>query len=231
MEIGAKLYLPFDAESGLIEQLDGFFGLQRHWEQRGAVYGGPSAEYHLCQGQKQPDTLLLLTLFPKQFDRDVQLANWDYYEPTTEHGSSLSASIHATLAAQLGMRYAAEGYMQRALDMDLKNINGDSGGGIHIANCSGVWLALVQGFAGLYYDGHELSIAPCLPLEWKAITVRLLIEGVRYEIRCTARNVTIRMTGEPATQVGSGLRVAYDGQHFKMNHRNELELQRVVCRA
>ena len=47
---------------------------------------------------KQPDILMLAVTLPDLFSREVLRANWDYYEPLTDHGSSLSPSIHALVA-------------------------------------------------------------------------------------------------------------------------------------
>ncbi|MEX1127737.1 MAG: hypothetical protein WEB50_04135 [Vicinamibacterales bacterium] len=57
---------------------------------------------------KQADVLMLLHLFPDSFSREVTAANYRYYEPRTDHGSSLSPGIHAAVAARLGLREEAE---------------------------------------------------------------------------------------------------------------------------
>lgn len=44
---------------------------------------------------KQADVVTMLNLFSREYDTSVLRANWEYYEPRTEHGSSLSAGMYA----------------------------------------------------------------------------------------------------------------------------------------
>jgi hypothetical protein len=74
---------------------------------------------------------MLLYLFPEQFSPDVVLANYRYYEPRTDHGSSLSPPIHAAIAARLGLRADAERYWRQSLSLDLSNTMGNSSLGVH----------------------------------------------------------------------------------------------------
>ena len=47
---------------------------------------------------KQADVVTQLVMFPEDFSRKVAWDNWNYYEPRTEHGSSLSACMYGILA-------------------------------------------------------------------------------------------------------------------------------------
>lgn len=51
---------------------------------------------------KQADVVTMLNLFSREYDTSVLRANWEYYEPRTEHGSSLSAGMYAMLACKIG---------------------------------------------------------------------------------------------------------------------------------
>jgi trehalose/maltose hydrolase-like predicted phosphorylase len=73
---------------------------------------------------KQADVLMLLYLFPEAFPREVLAANYRYYDPITDHGSSLSPAIHAAIAASLGFREDAERYWRQSLSLDLSNTMG-----------------------------------------------------------------------------------------------------------
>lgn len=73
-------------------------------------------------------------------------ANYAYYEPRTDHGSSLSPSIHAAVAARLGLRREAERYWRRSLWLDLTNAMGNTAHGVHGACLGGTSQALVFGF-------------------------------------------------------------------------------------
>ncbi len=52
----------------------------------------------------------MLNLFRSRFSADIKQANWRYYEPRTEHGSSLSACAYAMVAAEFGALDSAYAY-------------------------------------------------------------------------------------------------------------------------
>jgi nucleotide-binding universal stress UspA family protein len=94
---------------------------------------------------------MLLHLFPEAFPREVVAANYRYYEPITDHGSSLSPAIHAAVAARLGLRDDAERYWRESLWLDLSNTMGNSALGVHPACMGATWQALVFGFLGVRF--------------------------------------------------------------------------------
>ncbi|MBQ7901196.1 MAG: glycoside hydrolase family 65 protein, partial [Clostridia bacterium] len=49
---------------------------------------------------KQADVVLLTFIMGDKFSLEEKKANFDYYEPKTNHGSSLSATIHAIMACE-----------------------------------------------------------------------------------------------------------------------------------
>jgi kojibiose phosphorylase len=51
---------------------------------------------------KQADVVTMLALFKTRFPAEIKKANWEYYEPRTEHGSSLSACAYAMVATEFG---------------------------------------------------------------------------------------------------------------------------------
>ncbi|PAX51905.1 family 65 glycosyl hydrolase [Brunnivagina elsteri CCALA 953] len=185
----AKLYIPHDAKTGLIEQFEGFFQLQdidlSKYEPRDrsmqAVLG--IDETNQRQVLKQPDVLMLLYLM-----RDTQALpahdnvlqkNWDYYAPRTDstYGSSLTPAIHASLAANLGD--AADAYkqfMQAALT-DLKDNRGNTRDGIHGASAGGVWQAVVFGFGGIQLKDSAPIATPHLPPSWTRLKFKLNWRG------------------------------------------------------
>jgi trehalose/maltose hydrolase-like predicted phosphorylase len=179
------LYRPLEAATGWIPQCDGFHDLDETWEEVGGRWGGIGAEFDRCKALKQPDVLLLLTLFPAEFPVSVWRANWDYYERFIQHGSSLSPSIHALVAARVGLPQRALHYYRLAANFEFNNTNQDTHHGIHIGNCGGIWQALVFGFAGLRTDGPGLTLDPVLPAEWQALRFRVLFRGawLRFEVR------------------------------------------------
>jgi kojibiose phosphorylase len=194
-DISEKITIPYDEASGILEQFEGYLGLADSWEQVGEKYGGPAANYHLTKGLKQPDTLLLLTLFPDDFTQPSRLANWDLYEPFTQHGSSLSPGIHALLAAQCGLVKKAVEYLRMCTTWDISNKYGDSHLGIHAALCGSVYLATVYGFGGIRNDGQTLRVQPILPEQWQALRFHYRFLGVEISLKITQQTVSIYHTG------------------------------------
>jgi kojibiose phosphorylase len=190
-DIAEKIFTPKDAATQVIPQCDGFFDLKDQWERSGNDWGGPGAEYHLCKGLKQPDVILLLALLPEQFTREELVANWDYYERFILHGSSLSPSIHALIAAKIGLTQKAREYFFLSAKFDRIDQNNDTYAGIHIGNFGGLWQALAFGFAGLEHSATGLRFDPHLPLEWKSLSFNLLYQGIRLHVKISNLRVDI----------------------------------------
>jgi trehalose/maltose hydrolase-like predicted phosphorylase len=182
LQIAEKMYCPVDEKTGLIPQCDGFFDLKDTWDVTGGDWGGPGAEYHECKGLKQPDVVLLTTLFPERFGKKHLQANWDYYERFIQHGSSLSPSIHALVAAKLGLMDKAMEYFNLSADFDTLDVNKDTLSGIHIGNFGGLWQAVAYGFAGLQVRDGELVTDPHLPEQWKSLSFTVWFQGTQRRI-------------------------------------------------
>ncbi len=97
-------------KSGLIEQFDGYFGLEdttpqivrtrlldekEYW---GGAYGVASG----TQVIKQADVIAMMSIFKDEYTKEEMRKNWEYYEPRTEHGSSLSACMYSQVACGIG---------------------------------------------------------------------------------------------------------------------------------
>src|SRR5690606_4450756 len=78
------------------------------------------------QAIKQPDVLMLIHLLWNAFPPEVREANFRHYDPRTAHGSSLSPSIHALLAARLGETALARRYWRQAPEIDLADNMGNA---------------------------------------------------------------------------------------------------------
>jgi kojibiose phosphorylase len=189
-DIAAKLKFRQDQKTGLIEQFDGFFQLQEvEWEKfegrtesMQSLLGIDGANQR--QVLKQADVIMLLCLLRDQFDRKIWRANWDYYNPRTDHsyGSSLSPAIHAWAACEIGEPDLAYEHFMRAARADLENIRGNAGDGIHAASAGGMWQALVFGFAGLQLTEDGYSIKPKLPSHWDRLNFKFVHQGEWHEV-------------------------------------------------
>ena len=125
---------------------------------------------------KQADVVALLALLPDEFPGAAAKANFRYYEPRCAHGSSLSAGIHALVAARLGETETALRFLRQAAAADLE-LDPNSAGGIRIAGLGGVWQAVVLGFAGLDLMGDVLGLDPRLPPHWRSLSFRVHWRG------------------------------------------------------
>jgi kojibiose phosphorylase len=134
---------------------------------------------------KQADAVMLCHVLADEIGEDVMRANYEYYEPITCHGSSLSPGIHAAVAARLGdMSTALEDFAMAAA-IDLADNMGNAARGLHMAAMGGLWQAAVMGFAGIRRRGEALAVEPALPPSWRRFSVPLWFRGSRLEVEVT----------------------------------------------
>ena len=190
-----ELKIPAPDDRGVIEQFDGYFAMEdvsvdtvrsRLLDPR-EYWGGANGVASHTQVIKQADVVTMLEMFHGDYPARVLQANWDYYAPRTEHGSSLSACMYALLACRFGGAQAAYPFFRKSARADW-----DGGGkqwaglvyigGTHPAAAGGAWKVFAQGFAGMEAEGDTLKVRPCLPEGWKALTFQACIRGKRYRI-------------------------------------------------
>ncbi|HEX7088076.1 MAG TPA: HAD-IA family hydrolase [Vicinamibacterales bacterium] len=191
-DVTAELYCPGPDARGVIEQFEGFFDLPRYPLPAEERFRAPISrlfewdEINRLQVIKQADVLMLLHVFPDAFPRDIVEANYRYYEPLTDHGSSLSPGIHAAIAARLGLREDAERYWRESLWLDLSNSMSNSALGIHPACMGATWQALVFGFLGVRFDEEGPVVDPDaaarLPEDWHGVSTTLAWRGRRHRV-------------------------------------------------
>lgn len=182
-------------ERGIIEQFDGYFNLEdvsvdevrsrllnpkEYW---GGAYGVASD----TQVLKQADVVAMLAIFNKEYNSEILKKNFDYYEPRTEHGSSLSACMYSLLACQTGNPDTAYPLFMKSAGVDLKPGGKEWMGlvyigGTHPASEGGAWIVAVKGFAGIGIENGQLVSNPCLPEKWEKMKFKLMFCGKLYEI-------------------------------------------------
>lgn len=184
-----KMYLPYDAETRLIEQFEGYFDLkdppmadfEPRTESLHAILGVEGAlEYQFI---KQPDVLMLLYLLDDLYDAETVRANWAYYTPRTDltYGSSLGPAIQAALFAREGDPEEGYKHFLLAARTDLENVRRNAHEGIHAATAGGLWQATVFGFGGLRIGAHGPEVAPRLPPGWTRLKFRVCYRGEWYD--------------------------------------------------
>lgn len=194
-----KLYMPSPNEDGIIEQFDGYFSLEdvsvstvknrllndkEYW---GGAYGVAAD----TQVIKQADVIFMLHLFGEEYTKSEIQKNWQYYEPRTEHGSSLSACIYALVACQFDNQDWAYPYFMKTATVDLtENTKQYAGtiyiGGTHPAANGGAWMSAVQGFGGLSVKNGQLVTNPRLPKNWRRLAFNINFHDATYYIEIKA---------------------------------------------
>lgn len=205
-DMSEKLYVAEpDPSTGVIPQFDRYFTLEdvsladlnarkKHPHE---YFGGGEGLAVWTQILKQADVVLTLSTFADRYPTEVKRANWKYYEPRTEHGSSLSACSYAIVAAEIGEMDFAYRYFMKTATIDItgksKQYVGDLFiGGTHPAANGGAWLAVIKGFCGLLNTPKGVSITPRLPAHWSEVAIPYKFGKNSYEITVTKDSVRIR---------------------------------------
>ncbi|GGF99693.1 kojibiose phosphorylase [Paenibacillus albidus] len=233
-QVAEKLYVPYpDPGTALIEQFDGYYNLEdvplgelkSRMLNKHEYLGGGNGLATTTQILKQADVVLLLHQFGDQYAEDIKQANWAYYEPRTEHGSSLSPCVYALVAASIGNQEWAYPYFMRTATIDL---TGESKqyvgtlyiGGTHPAANGGAWMAAVQGFGGLRAADGIMRIQPALPARWSVLRYSLRLSGDSYRIE--VNHSTVRVKAGEGNRSTAKFRV--DGTDFSCAPGGELNV-------
>lgn len=209
-EMNDLLYIPQpDGRSLVIEQFDGYHRLEdiSLQELKGRIInpneylGGGNGIAATTKILKQADTVLMLNLFKDRYPHEVKKANWEYYEPRTEHGSSLSPCVYALLAADTGNPEWAYKYFLKTATIDLTGESKQYAGtiyigGTHPAANGGAWMAAILGFGGVGFDGSAVAINPKLPSAWSSLEFKLNLKGQLYTVVIDKTSVTIESDPE-----------------------------------
>jgi len=211
-EAADLLYVPQpDPKTGVIEQFDAYYKLKEATVAELKARMVHPNEY-LGAGQglavptkviKQADVVMMLNLFKDRYSRDVKKANWDYYEPRTEHGSSLSACAYAMVAAEFGNLDFAYDYFLKTAKIDIEAkykvyVGTIFMGGSHPAANGGAWMTAVFGFGGVRPGEDAVVINPRLYKKWTSLEFNLVYKGDRFNIRIGREEVAI--TANPSNK-------------------------------
>ena len=203
-DFAEKLYVPQPNEQGIIEQFDGYFGLEdvtpeilRTRELKEHEYWGGHGLASTTRTIKQADVVMALNVFRNEYSKEIKKANWDFYEPYTEHGSSLSACAYAIVAANIGYTDWAYRYFMKTASVDLTGntkqyVGSQYIGGTHPAANGGAWNTAVFGFAGVSYTDDTLDFSPNLPEQWDGLAFTLDWQGEKLQVHVTRDGVEIK---------------------------------------
>ncbi len=201
LKAAERIYIPHDEKLKIIPQDDSF--LEREpWD----FENTPPGRYPLLlfyhplniyrkQVIKQADVALAMLLLGDAFSLETKKRNFEFYDPLTTGDSSLSSSVEAIIAAQIGDVDKAISYGMAALLVDLADVGGNVKDGCHIASMGGTWMMLTYGLGGMRDDHGTLSFWPRRAPEDNAILrfpvtyrgqmldVEIGLEKVEYALR------------------------------------------------
>ena len=229
-----RIYLPeIDPKTKLIEQFDGYFDLEdvrpKDLEERliddQEYWGWPNGVAVETQVTKQADVIQLFNITNK-FDKDVREANFKYYEPRTQHGSSLSPSAYSIIASKVGLKDEAFALFEKSLFIDIGNTNkaisgGTFIGGIHTAACGAAWQIVVKGFAGMEITEKAILFEPHLPEKWDSFSFDITYKNQEIKVKIDEQNIYLN-------SVKSNQEIVYFTIHdktYKINPKEELEIR------
>jgi maltose phosphorylase len=225
-QMADAMIIPYDAETGIYEQHEGFFDLP-HID----VDAIPVTDFPLYNNWsydriyrndmiKQPDVLMFMFLYNQSFTMDEKRANYDYYEPRCIHESSLSPSLHSILAAELGRKQEAFEFFRFAARIDLDNYNRNTAEGIHVTSIAAAWMNVVFGYGGLRSDGDHLVLRPTIPEHWQAYRFQIVYRQSLLRVSVTQGAAHIQLIdGPPVSAIVSGHVREIDGSGIVV--RNE----------
>ncbi|WP_040949910.1 glycoside hydrolase family 65 protein [Gorillibacterium massiliense] len=194
-----NMRIPYEEETGLYEEHDGFFNmphldihsipveqfpLYHHWSYD-RIY-----RYDMI---KQPDVLMFMFLYNQDFSLEAKRVNYEYYESRCIHESSLSPSIHSILAAEIGKHDEAYKFFEFATRLDLDNYNRNTREGLHTTSIAAAWMNIVYGFGGMRSDGAELLFNPSIPEAWTSYNFRVLYRDSVLLVQVDKENVQIKV--------------------------------------
>ena len=214
-----EMYIPYSKELGIHAQDDSFLYLDPVDMSSLPLFTDLRNQTHplnlwRMQVAKQADVVLLMFVLGDQFTPEQKRANYEYYEPRTNHGSSLSSSIHSIAASEVGRPEDAYIYFRHSALMDINDFKDNTAGGVHSACLGGTWMAVVNGFAGMRdYEGG-LQFNPQLPAAW---------ESYRFKLRYRGRLIAVEVRPEGASYrllEGTGIEFTAAGRTIRLSPQN-----------
>jgi alpha,alpha-trehalose phosphorylase len=183
-----RMYVPHDQRLGILLQDDSFQD-KEPWD----FENTPPDRYPLLlhfhplviyrhKVIKQADVVLATFLLSHQFTLEEKKRNFDYYDPLTTGDSSLSVSIQAIVAAEIGNQEKAAEYARYSMQMDLGNVHGNVRDGLHVASMGGNWMLAVYGLAGMRDWAGQLCFRPRTPALLERVRFPLSWRGARFQV-------------------------------------------------
>ena len=226
-EKAGKIFIPIDEDTGFIHQYEGFtdkkrIDLSKYRGKVGAILEDYSWEDVVhSQVLKQADVIMLLYLAGDDFSLETKKTNWDYYEPKTLHDSSLSAGMHAIVAADMDDVEKGYEYFKESIRIDLGKNMKSCDVGLHSASHGANWQAVVNGFGGVRItkDG-TLRVNPRLPKKWSGLRFNLIWRGIMCQIEMTREELVLK----PLSPIRNSFHVEVYGEKYLLDSLDGLKI-------
>jgi alpha,alpha-trehalase len=232
-DVSTNLVVPID-DNGIILQFEGYDELQElDWGAYQEKYGKIQRLDRILEQEgvdpnrykiaKQADVLMLFYLFSTEelteifsnlgyvFTPDMIPRNIDYYAARTSHGSTLSWTTHAWVAARSDRRRSWRLFCQ-ALEADVADLQGGTTHeGIHLGAMAGTIDLIQRCYTGIEPRANVLTFNPSLPEElsclrttvhYRGQTLDIMVNGEALDISSrilTAHPITIAYRGHVRT--------------------------------
>ncbi|WP_173923040.1 glycoside hydrolase family 65 protein [Agromyces sp. Marseille-P2726] len=201
------IHVPFDTRRGVHPQSAGFTDQERwDFEATGAddypLHDHfPYFDLYRKQVVKQADLVLALYFAHQAFTPEEKARAFAYYEPLTVRDSSLSASVQAIIAAEVGHLDLAADYLAEVATIDLDDTQGNAEEGLHIASLAGLWTSITAGFGGMRDSDAGLRFAPRLPPQLTRLTFGIRVAGHVLRVEIGSDAATYRLASGPPLTV------------------------------
>ncbi|VEU76216.1 glycosyl hydrolase family 65 protein [Mycoplasmopsis columboralis] len=231
-EVAAKLIQQQPNENLVIAENDQFLGLpkidvspfQMLGDAGKKLFSTKEGHKRLCsQLVKQADVVLLTSLMPHLYSKEVREANFDYYEPITTHDSSLSPATYTIEAARLGKMQKAYELFKYGINIDLGTNMHSSDAGIHAGSLAAIWQMIVFGFGGLDWHNNQMHIHPNLPTKWDSLKYKFNYANGEFLVSVFKKTFEVKCLKE----ANKALIIGNENVHFKESEVRTFKIDEV----
>jgi alpha,alpha-trehalase len=222
-QISRKMRICF--HENVISQFEGYECLDElDWNRYRGAYGDIDRLDRILEAEgdspdryrlaKQADVVMLFYLLSAEelagllerlgypYDKDLVHRNFEYYEPRTAHGSSLSRVVHAWVAARRD-REASWEFFLRGLHSDVAGMRGGTTAeGIHLGAMAGTIDLLQRCYTGLELREDVLFFNPAIPPDLGSIELDIRYRGYLLHLQFTTAMARVQVDsaeGAPIT--------------------------------
>ncbi|MBA4385356.1 MAG: family 65 glycosyl hydrolase, partial [Anaerolinea sp.] len=225
-KMAEKMRILKDERTGVFEQHAGYFDLPHvnlkslTMEQIPIYKNWAYVKIFRHNMIKQPDVLNLMYFFSQDYTLEEKRANYEFYEARTIHESSLSPSLHAILAAELGKMDEAYKFFAYGARLDLDDYNRNTEQGLHVTSAAGVWASMIFGFGGMRTDGDALIFNPTLPTQWNSYRFRVYYQGAKIEVLVDREKVQFQVISGPSVTIN-----VYETNYVLSSEKTKVKLR------